>query len=452
MNQAISLPPPRLDSCDPQAILTYYQRAWMLEDRLWKSLVGDEPFYTNPDPLRNVLIFYLGHTAVFYINKLMGVGLIQTGLDSHYEDMFAVGVDPKKPDEIAGQFSRLRSTDLPSVWHYRQAVYDSITALIHRSDFSSPITPAHPLWALMMAMEHQYIHIETSSVLIRQLPITMLKCPDGWEYLPDHDCPRSNEWISVEGGVVHLGKSWNDSTYGWDIDYGYRPLQVEPFQVSKYLITNAEFLEFVKAGGYEIPSYWSADAWQWKTEHHSVHPQFWTADSQTPGTYRYRALFDELAMPLNYPVEINYYEAIAYCRWYGHHSGKHTRLMKEGEWQRIASDLTHHPQSISGYNLDGQFGSPHGVGSLETSRNDIGIYDLNGNVWEWLSDHLTPLPGYEPHFLYPDYSASYFDTQHQMMIGGSWITCGAQAMPSYRNWFRPNFYQHAGFRMVTHSL
>ncbi|MFM7614498.1 MAG: hypothetical protein ACKO4R_09790, partial [Synechococcales cyanobacterium] len=168
MNQAISLPPPRLDSCDAQAILTYYQRAWMLEERLWNSLVGDEPFYTNPDPLRNVLIFYLGHTAVFYINKLMGVGLIQTGLDSHYEEMFAVGVDPQKPDEIAGQFSRLRSTDLPSVWHYRQAVYDSITALIHRSDFSSPITPAHPLWALMMAMEHQYIHIETSSVLIRQ--------------------------------------------------------------------------------------------------------------------------------------------------------------------------------------------------------------------------------------------------------------------------------------------
>jgi len=58
MTQTTLAPPLRLDRCDPQALLAYYQRAWALEDRLWQSLVGDGPFYLNPDPLRNLLIFY----------------------------------------------------------------------------------------------------------------------------------------------------------------------------------------------------------------------------------------------------------------------------------------------------------------------------------------------------------------------------------------------------------
>ena len=62
--------PPNLHHCDRQEILAYFQRAWHIEDCLMKSLVNPETFYINPDRLRNLLIFYLGHSAVFYINKL----------------------------------------------------------------------------------------------------------------------------------------------------------------------------------------------------------------------------------------------------------------------------------------------------------------------------------------------------------------------------------------------
>jgi formylglycine-generating enzyme required for sulfatase activity len=157
-------------------------------------------------------------------------------------------------------------------------------------------------------------------------------------------------------------------------------------------------------------------------------------------------------MPFNYPVEVNYYEAIAYCRWYHQRTGHRTRLMGEAEWQWLATGLEPHPQPVADYNLEGQFGSPHAVGAIATAQTAIGIYDLRGNLWEWLSDHLIPLPGYQPHPLYADYSAAYFDSQHQMMAGGSWITGGAAALPTYRNWFRPNFYQHAGFRLAQDSF
>jgi 5-histidylcysteine sulfoxide synthase len=440
--------PPQLDQCDRQEILAYFDRAWKLEDRLWQSLVSDEPFSLNPDPLRNLLIFYLGHSAVFYINKLIRVGLLQDRLHPDYEDLFAVGVDPEKPDEIAGKFAQLRAADVASVWQYRELVYRKLSELIYHTPLTLPITPQHPLWALMMAIEHQYVHVETSSVLIRQLPVECLQRPAGWIYLPSQGMPAANPLINITGGIVQLGKPQDSPTYGWDIEYGDRIVAVNDFWVSQCLISNAEFLEFVQAGGYNNPAYWSTDAWQWKTQHNRQSPKFWVPEEQSPTGYRYRAMFDEIDLPIDYPVEVNHHEAMAYCQWYGERSGKSTRLMTEAEWHRAAFGLQQSPQPVSHFNLDLQFGSPNPVGGLETAKNPAGIYDLRGNVWEWLSNHLTPLPGFQHHDLYEDYSAPYFDDHHYMMAGGSWITCGTEALRHYRNWFRPNFYQHAGFRLA----
>ncbi len=437
-----------LNKCDRPDILAYFDRAWQLEDHLWQSLVGDAPFYLNPDPLRNLLIFYLGHSAVFYINKLIQVGLLSKRINPAYEAMFEIGVDPERPDEIADKFAQLRAVDVASVWQYRQEMYATIVDLIQHSDLSLPITPKHPLWALMMAIEHQYVHIETSSMLIRQLPVEMLNRPAHWQYAPADGYTRENHMISVPAGIVHLGKPKDSTTYGWDIDYGDRTVSVNAFLASQYLITNADFLEFVKTGGYDNPTYWQTAAWQWRTQNNIKYPRFWLPDHSSQTIFKYRALFDEIDMPFDYPVEVNYYEAIAYCQWYADRTGQPTRLMTEAEWHHVAHGLHPQAQTVSDCNLNLQFGSPNPVGDLETAKNQVGIYDLRGNVWEWLSSHLTPLSDYKPHYLYENYSAPYFDTKHYMMAGGSWITCGTGALLYYRNWFRPNFYQHVGFRII----
>jgi 5-histidylcysteine sulfoxide synthase len=439
---------PQLNKCDRPDILAYFDRAWQLEDHLWQSLVGDAPFYLNPDPLRNLLIFYLGHSAVFYINKLIKVGLLSKRLNPDYEVMFEIGVDPERPDEIADKFAQLRAVDVASVWQYRREMYATIVDLIQHTDLTLPITPKHPLWALMMAIEHQYVHIETSSMLIRQLPVEMLHRPAHWQYAPANGYTRENHRITVPAGIVHLGKPQDSTTYGWDIDYGDRTVSVNAFLASQYLVTNADFLEFVKTGGYDNPTYWQTAAWQWRIQHNINYPKFWLPDDLSQAIYKYRALFDEIDMPFDYPVEVNYYEAIAYCQWYADRTGQPTRLMNEAEWHHVAHGLHPQAQTVSDCNLNLQFGSPNSVGDLETAKNQVGIYDLRGNVWEWLSSHLTPLSGYEPHYLYENYSAPYFDTKHYMMAGGSWMTCGTGALPYYRNWFRPNFYQHAGFRII----
>jgi len=279
-----------------------------------------------------------------------------------------------------------------------------------------PINQEHPLWGLMMAIEHQYIHIETSSMLIRQLPVDQLQRPESWQYAPANGYTTANEMIEVTGGTVRLGKPQDSNIYGWDIEYGDRTVNVATFQASKYLITNAEFLDFVKDGGYENPDYWHEQSWAWKVQHDIKHPKFWVPNADS---YKYRAMFDEIAMPFDFPVEVNHYEAIAYCHW----KGNDTRLMSEAEWHLATYGVSNLWQSIeetnSVFNLNLKFASP-------------------------------TLTGYQPHYLYESYSASYFDTKHNMMAGGSWITSGTEAEKYYRNWFRPNFYQHAGFR-IAHS-
>ncbi|NMG21428.1 5-histidylcysteine sulfoxide synthase [Brasilonema bromeliae] len=431
---------PTLNDCSSQSLLNYFENSWELEEILMKSLVGEETFYLNPDHLRNCLIFYLGHSAVFYINKLICVGLIKHRINSKYETLFEIGVDPETPTELDAALQGVNWPDVEKVWQYRDKAREVITEVIQNTCLDLPIHQQHPFWALLMGIEHSRIHFETSSMLLRQLPVDRLKRPQGWNYAPSNNEIPNNEMRLIPGGVVKLGKSKDDFTYGWDSEYGDRTVEVKPFLASKYLITNGEFLEFVHEDGYNNPDYWNAESWNWKQLYNVQHPKFWIP---LHDSYRYRAIFDEIDLPLDWAVEVNYYEAIAFCRW----KGSEIRLMSEAEWNQAL--LTSEANRLStNYNLNLQFISPSPVGMFKLANSACGLYDLRGNVWEWLGDTFNPLPGFQPHPLYEDQAAPFFDGKHQMMLGGSWATNGSMALPTYRNWFRPYFYQHAGFRIA----
>lgn len=443
VNKEISDQVPLLNNCSSQILLKYFENAWEIEETLMKSLVGEETFYLNPDPLRNRLIFYLGHSAVFYINKLIGVGLINKRINSHYETLFEIGVDPETPEELNAATQGISWPKVEEVWQYRQQARQVIAEVINNNKIHLPIDQEHPFWAVLMGIEHNRIHIETSSMLLRQLPIERLKCPPEWQYAPTNREIPQNEMRFIPGGVVKLGKPWDDQTYGWDSEYGDRTVVVQPFLASKYLITNGEYLEFVQNDGYKNPEYWHSESWQWLQLDKIHHPKFWIP---SPEGYRYRATFDEIDLPLDWPVEVNYYEAIAFCRW----KGENFRLMSEAEWHQ-ALIHSHSHDSSTPHNLNLRFISSSPVGMFPPANHTIGLYDLRGNVWEWLGDTFNPLPGFKPHPLYQDQAAPFFDGKHQMMLGGSWATNGSMALPTYRNWFRPYFYQHAGFRIAQSS-
>lgn len=441
MNSSSSVDVAKFDNCGSidelrSIILDYFNNAWDLDDCLMQSIVDRNSFYLNPDSLRNCLIFYLGHTAVFYINKLLQVGLIENRINSKYEALFELGVDPETPLELSTALQAITWPSVDDVWQYRAEARTIITTVIQNAPLDLPIDRNHSVWAILMGIEHSRVHFETSSMLLRQLPSELLRRPSQWNYAPVNGEVSHNEMQLIPGGIVHLGKATTDFTFGWDVEYGHLKIEVQPFLASKYLITNQEFSEFVKAEGYQQQKYWTDESWQWKELSNIQHPKFWIPSHKG---YRYRATFDEIELPLSWPVEVNYYEATAFCKW----RGDKVHLISEAQWQQALSVSTAHPLLIN-YNINLQFISPCSVGMFQSS----GLADLRGNVWEWVSDTLKPLPGFKPHPLYPDHSAPFFDDKHQIMLGGSWATNGSMALPSYRNWFRPYFYQHAGFRIA----
>jgi formylglycine-generating enzyme required for sulfatase activity len=78
-----------------------------------------------------------------------------------------------------------------------------------------------------------------------------------------HDAAPVNPVVQISGAPVTIGKPNDAPTFGWDNEYGRLRLQVPDFEVSKYQITNSEFLEFVRAGGYRNERLWSQDGWRW---------------------------------------------------------------------------------------------------------------------------------------------------------------------------------------------
>jgi len=150
-------------------IREYFHKTFSIDEQLYQSLADDAAFYLRAEPLRQPLIFYLGHTATFYINKLITAKLISEPINPRFEAMFAVGVDEMSWDDLdEGNY------DWPSVEEvkgYRDKVREWVDRTIATLPLQLPITWESPFWVIMMGIEHQRIHLETSSVIIRRLPI-----------------------------------------------------------------------------------------------------------------------------------------------------------------------------------------------------------------------------------------------------------------------------------------
>lgn len=442
MREIPSKPPVRLDNLTTSELLDYFSNAWNLYEMLFGAVADDDTLRSKPDPLRHALIFYLGHTAVFYVNKLRLAGALERGIDARCERLFAVGVDP----EHAADLPPIDWPPAAEVRDYRRRVHDRIAELIDDLEIALPVrSDQRALWALLMAIEHDRIHLETSSVLLRQLPTDRLRRPAGWEYAnPTGGGRERRDPIRVPPGRVVLGKPRRFPTFGWDNEYGARTLEVGAFVACPDLVTNGEYLEFVADGGYARRQWWSERGWRWRESDGAEHPRFWVAREDGFG---YRAMFDEMELPSSWPVEVNAHEARAYCRW----RGSQWRLPTEGEFRRIADGCPlDGDDSIftEGYNLGLACGSPTPVGQFAATESPLGFRDCYGNVWQWLADDFNPLEGFEPDPLYPDFSAPYFDDRHAMMLGGAWASTGTSGSRFYRLWFRRQFYQHAGFRIV----
>jgi len=276
-------------------ILAYFHKSFDLYESLFDCLAGEEAFLARANPLRHPLIFYFGHTAVFFINKLNVAGLIDQRVDAGIESSLAIGVDEMSWDDLNDKHYAWPSSD--AVRQYRNRTREIVDEFIRTCDVQLPISWDDPLWIVMMGIEHERIHLETSTVLIRELPLSLVRPHPLWGTIcRTHGQAPVNELLPVSGGQVQLGKSREDALYGWDVEYGSQSATVDEFKASKFLVSNAEYLEFMQAGGYAEQRYWTDEGWAWVNYRKASHPVFWVAhdDGSQDIQYRYRAMLEEI--------------------------------------------------------------------------------------------------------------------------------------------------------------
>ncbi len=430
-------------------ILAYFHKTYDIDERLYETLKDDGAFYLRADRLRHPLIFYFGHTATFFINKLNIARLISTRINPRFESMFAVGVDEMSWDDL--EASHYDWPTRPEVKAYRDKVRELVDGLIRRMPMNLPITWDNPFWAIMMGIEHERIHLETSSVLIRQLPVDQVVKLPFWDICREAGEAPQNRLMPVQGGRVVLGKPFDHALYGWDNEYGHREVDVADFKAAEFLVSNREFLDFVDAGGYSDSQWWTDEGWSWRNFKQAEHPLFWVKGGGADGGWRLRTMLEVIALPWNWPVEVNQLEAKAFCNWKASRTGLPIRLPTEDEWNRLRDACNIADQPWWGQ-VPGNVNLAYWSSSCPVDRFRFGdFFDVIGNVWQWTETPTYPFHGFRIHPWYDDFSTPTFDTRHNLIKGGSWISTGNEATRDSRYAFRRHFFQHAGFRYVESS-
>jgi 5-histidylcysteine sulfoxide synthase/putative 4-mercaptohistidine N1-methyltranferase len=425
-----------------QQIAGYFNQTFDLYESLFETLKNDQAFYQQPIPLRHPLIFYYGHTATFFINKLILAGLVEQRVNPKFESMFAIGVDEMSWDDLDEAHY-----DWPSVSEvkaYRQQVKELINNVINEAPLTLPINWENPWWTLVMGIEHEQIHIETSSVLIRQQQLDLVQNHDAWRPWQARSLAPENKMVEIPAGKVLLGKDRDDDVYGWDNEYGQHQADVADFQASKFLVSNQEFLSFVEDGGYDDDAFWQTEGLQWRNFSQAKYPSFWL---KSDDGWRLRLMTEEVVMPWAWPVDVNYHEAKAFCNWKAQKTGQNIRLPSEDEWYRLYDHAE--VEELNGQQANANLHLDHAASPCPVNQFAHGdLYDVIGNVWQWTETPIYPFEGFKVHPFYDDFTMPTFDGQHNLFKGGSWISSGNESRKASRYAFRKHFFQHAGFRYV----
>ncbi len=220
---------PNLQKVARAELQEYFDNTWLLNEVLFSGLACEEAFYRPPyHQLRHPLIFYYGHTACTMINKLTVAGLCSP-INEELESVFETGVDEMSWDDM-GKNDMVWPT-VAETMAYKAEAYKVVSELIAtypalNGGAEMIVDQDHPLWALMMGFEHDRIHLETSSVLIRELPLGLLSRPAEWPN--DHPSAQqptvhppvagtdypTNPLLKVEAGPAKIGKARDFPSYG----------------------------------------------------------------------------------------------------------------------------------------------------------------------------------------------------------------------------------------------
>jgi formylglycine-generating enzyme required for sulfatase activity len=395
------------------------------------ALVEPAAYYDHPIALRHPIVFYEGHIPAFSLNKVVREALGGAGVDAELERLFERGIDPASLGDAA-RHERASWPDRQRVQEFAAAADAKVLQAFARADLldSGRSPMLERAQAAYTILEHEEMHHETLLYMLHRLPLERKRTRGRTGAYVERE-PAARGRVTVAAGPATLGARRDALTFGWDNEFDEHVVDVAAFEIDVNDVTNGDWLAFVRAGG-PAPSFWIP---------------------RRDGGFDLLGMFEQMPLPLTWPVYVTQAQARAYAQWKG------SRLPSEAEYHRAAFGTPNGPERAFPWgdeaptskhgNFDLRRFDPEPVGSNPAGASAWGVHDLVGNGWEWTSTEFAPFAGFVPHASYPQYSADFFDGDHFVVKGASPVTNRNHVRRSLRNWYRAEYpFVYATFRTV----
>ncbi len=360
-----------------------------------------EDYVVQPIPDVSPPKWHLGHTTWFFETFILKAYVEHySEFDPDYNFVFnsyyeTVGARVLRTDR--GNLSRPSVDD---VLAYRKYVDMAMTEYLKNDE----AIENQLMDLLLLGLNHEQQH--------QELLVTDIKYILGHNPLqPAYDAslPKKKnstsvaEWILIEEGVYEIG--FNGNGFCFDNELGRHKTYIHPFAINAALVSNADYLEFIKDGGYADFRHWHSEGWEWIKANAITTPLYWQL---IDGNWYHYTLKGLQLLDLNDPVgHLSYYEAAAFAAWAG------KRLPTEQEWE-VASR-----------------------------------YFNWGERWEWTESAYLPYPGFSkaPGAI-GEYNGKFMVNQ-MVLRGASEATPAGHSRHTYRNFFHPHLrWQYSGIRLA----
>lgn len=368
--------------------------------------------------------WHLGHTTWFFEVVVLGNA---TPYDSRFAYLFnsyyeALGARHPRP-----QRGLLTRPALSEVMAYRQHVDLAVATFIECAE-DTRLAQALPL--LELGLHHEQQHQELMLTDIKHLLSLNPLAPAYAEGapVPTANPPGAAAWLSFDGGLVDVGH--DGGGFAFDNETPRHRRWLPPFALASRPVSNADYLAFIRDGGYRRPELWLSDGWAAVQAAGWEAPLYWLdVQAEHPQAFTLQGL---QPLALAEPVcHLSLYEACAYAEWAG------ARLPTEFEWEHAAGTLAPH----TGPDLR----QPHPPPLADTPE----LQQMTGAVWQWTRSSYEPYPGFRPMAgAVAEYNGKFMVSQ-SVLRGGSWASPAGHLRATYRNFFpAATRWQFAGLRLA----
>lgn len=254
--------------------------------------------------------------------------------------------------------------------------------------------------------------------------------------------------VEIEGGMFCLGHEGGG--FAFDNEKPAHRVFVADFAIDRGLVTNGDFLEFMRDGGYQNFRWWFSEGWETVKREQWQAPLYWELHDGEWMIRDFTGLHSAKNRSEDPVSHVSFFEASAFAAWAG------KRLPTEAEWERAACyDAARKvkqrfpwgetdPDSGKANLFENGFWSVTPTGSFPDGANAYGCQQMIGDVWEWTTSDYAPYPGFKTEF--DEYNDKWFVNQ-KVLRGGSFATPQLHIRTTYRNFFHAHErWMISGFR------